>query len=33
MAETKTNKATKVRYEVKDGKKVRVTKKSSTVIA
>ena len=33
LVDPKTKKATKVRYEIKDGKKVRVTKKSSTVIA
>ena len=33
LLDPKTKKATKVRYEVKDGKKVRVAKKSSTVIA
>ena len=33
VVDPKTNKATKVRYEIKDGKKVRVAKKSSTVIA
>lgn len=33
LVDPKTKKATKVRYEVKDGKKVRVAKKSSTVIA
>ena len=33
LVDPKTKVATKVRYEVKDGKKVRVAKKSSTVIA
>ena len=33
LVDPKTKKATKVRYEIKDGKKVRVAKKSSTVIA
>ena len=33
LVDPKTNKATKVKYETKDGKKVRVTKKSSSVIA
>ena len=33
LVDPKTNKATKVKYEIKDGKKVRVAKKSSTVIA
>ena len=33
LVDPKTKKATKVRYEFKDGKKVRVAKKSSTVIA
>lgn len=33
LVDPKTKKATKVKYEVKDGKKVRVAKKSSTVIA
>ena len=33
VVDPKTKKATKVRYEIKDGKKVRVAKKSSTVIA
>lgn len=33
LVDPKTKKATKVRYEIKNGKKVRVAKKSSTVIA
>ena len=33
LVDPKTKKATKVKYEIKDGKKVRVAKKSSTVIA
>ena len=33
LVDPKTKKATKVGYEIKDGKKVRVAKKSSTVIA
>ena len=33
LLDPKTKKATKVKYEIKDGKKVRVAKKSSTVIA
>ena len=33
LVDTKTKTATKVKYEIKDGKKVRVAKKSSTVIA
>ena len=33
LLDPKTKTATKVKYEVKDGKKVRVAKKSSTVIA
>ena len=33
LIDPKTKKATKVGYEIKDGKKVRVAKKSSTVIA
>ena len=33
LLDPKTKKATKVGYEIKDGKKVRVAKKSSTVIA
>lgn len=33
LVDPKTKTATKVKYEIKDGKKVRVTKKSSTVIA
>ena len=33
LLDPKAKKATKVRYEIKDGKKVRVAKKSSTVIA
>ena len=33
LVDPKTKVATKVRYEVKDGKKVRVAKKSSTVVA
>ncbi len=33
VVDPKTKKATKVKYEIKDGKKVRVAKKSSTVIA
>ena len=33
LVDPKAKVATKVRYEVKDGKKVRVAKKSSTVIA
>ena len=33
LIDPKTKKATKVKYEIKDGKKVRVAKKSSTVIA
>ena len=33
LIDPKTKKATKVKYEIKDGKKVRVAKNSSTVIA
>ena len=33
LVDPKTKKATKVKYDVKDGKKVRVAKKSSTVLA
>ena len=33
LIDSKTKTATKVKYEIKDGKKVRVAKKSSTVIA
>ena len=33
LVDPKTKTATKVRYEIKDGKKVRVAKKSSTVVA
>ena len=33
LLDPKTKKATKIKYEIKDGKKVRVAKKSSTVIA
>ncbi len=33
LIDPKTKTATKVKYEIKDGKKVRVAKKSSTVIA
>ena len=33
LVDPKTKKATKVKYEIKDGKKVRVAKKSATVIA
>ena len=33
LLDPKTKTATKVKYEIKDGKKVRVAKKSSTVIA
>ena len=33
LGDPKTKTATKVKYEIKDGKKVRVAKKSSTVVA